>query len=294
MLRLARDLRDAAGAATLALGLYGAPIALALAQVGAGLEYVEVPEQAQRQATFLPVELPALAPVVADPPAATPAAAPPAAAPPAAAPPAAEPAPAADPEPVAEPEPAAEVAAEPAPLALAVVRDAARPAPPDAETREQILARIRARHAMAYPTARGGSDARRPGEGQQRGRRCEDASGAIVDRGGDSFAVERGLVDLYVNDLELAQKLASVAWHRDEEGKVDGFRIRRIRCGTVLDQAGFENGDVVHSVNGKKIRTVLGAIGAYRKLKRKEHLRVDLTRADGSARTLRFEITEER
>lgn len=125
---------------------------------------------------------------------------------------------------------------------------------------------------------------------QERTRSCEEGTGAIAALGGDRYTVERGLIDLYIGDLERAQGLASVAWHRDAGGRIDGFRIKRIRCGTVLYQAGFRDGDVVHSLNGQRIRTVLGAIGAYSKLKRKEELRVELTRGDGSQRRLRYTV----
>ena len=81
-----------------------------------------------------------------------------------------------------------------------------------------------------------------------------------------------------------------MAWHRSADGKVDGFRIRRIRCGGVLHEAGLRNGDVVHTVNGKPVRTLPQALGAYRRLRKKRVLWLEVTRR-GDTRTLRYLLT---
>ena len=302
---LLRDIRDATGAATISLTMFGLPVALALMQLSMTPDLgmlIDLPPA--REAAFV-MSMPALSMPAP--------AAPPEAAPPAAAPPGAARADRAD----ANTRPQSDTQADGAdavasdgPSAGDGAGDGTDAAPADPE----LLARTE-------PTAAGPTRApdlvraRRPSvPGPQviphvmrpdlfrerdlqaaaaapRGRRCEEQTGAIQDQGDGVYVVERKLVDMYVSDLELAESLASVSWHRDEEGRVDGFRIRRIRCGTVLAQAGFLNGDVVHSVNGHKVRTIFGAIAAYRRLKHKDYLRVDVTGPRGVDRQLKYRIS---
>jgi hypothetical protein len=281
---LARDARDAFGAAALTLASFGAPLVLALMALDhSPTVEVRVQDSGERSAVFALV-LPSdeasqpdpstgridgieatLEPLPPPPP-----------------PPAPEP----------EPEPSAEALAEASPAEEAAPGesvDALALAAAEGPFLGRRPALDPSRVRVALPPR--GSGAKSTAAKAPRKKRCEEPSEHIrmVDEG--TFEIARSLVDLYVGDLEKAQSLAYVAWHRDEEGKIDGFRIRRIKCGNVLDQAGFRNGDVVHSVNGKKIRTVFGAIAAYRRLKNKEHLKVDVTSEQGEGRQMKYRIS---
>ncbi len=108
--------------------------------------------------------------------------------------------------------------------------------------------------------------------------------------GENRFRVARDLVDHYTDDLAEAARLAAVYWHEDAEGKVDGFRIRRIKCGSVLYEAGLRNGDVIHTVNGRPVRNIPQALVAYRKLRKKRSLQLELTREGGSLE-LHYKLT---
>ena len=125
---------------------------------------------------------------------------------------------------------------------------------------------------------------------KKKGRKCVTPSGQISETSTNSYDVEKVLIDSYVDDLTKASTLAWTTWHTDAEGEVDGFTVKRIRCGSPLHEAGFRNGDVVHEVNGREIDSIPAAMRAYRRLKRKDTLKVDLTRKDGSARQLRYEL----
>ncbi|MEC7946362.1 MAG: hypothetical protein VX265_02275 [Myxococcota bacterium] len=126
--------------------------------------------------------------------------------------------------------------------------------------------------------------------GRRSGKRCLDPDPRIVAQGGDRFRIERDLVDSYTSDLKQAARLAWVGWHRDAAGDIQGFRVRRIRCGSVLHQAGFRNGDVVHAVNGKPVTSIPQALSAYRKLRKKRILNVEIKRR-GAIRKLRFRLS---
>lgn len=125
---------------------------------------------------------------------------------------------------------------------------------------------------------------------RKKGRECVEPTGLIEDKGGGEYGVSKDLVDTYANDLGAASTLAWASWHEDAAGETDGFRVRRIRCGSPLHEAGFRNGDVVHSVNGKEITTIPDAMFAYQKVKRRDSLKVSITRKDGSRQKLRYEL----
>jgi len=116
---------------------------------------------------------------------------------------------------------------------------------------------------------------------------CQDRVDGIDDIGEGHYRVERSVLDHYTR-LNEALKLAAVAWHRDERGKIDGFSVYRIRCGNPLAQVGLRNGDVIHSINGKRVRSIPHAILVVAKVKRKDRIHVI-----GSRRGERLDIVAE-
>ena len=192
------------------------------------------------------------------------------------------------------PEPAAEEADSP---------DAARAdAPAPAQTTPEAAPEPAAPLALRTPSARRGPIqplrldrnrvARPTGAKGRRGkkRKCLEADPRIVAKGADRFSVDRDLVDAYTSNLKTASKLAWVGWHRDDEGEIDGFRVKKIRCGSVLHQAGFRNGDIIHTVNGKPVTSIAQALSAYRKLRKKRTLNVEVQRK-GATRKMRYRLS---
>ncbi len=115
-------------------------------------------------------------------------------------------------------------------------------------------------------------------------RKCLDGTDDISEVGHNRYAVERDLVDHYAKDLEALSRLARVKWHENDAGKVDGFEVRRVRCGSVLHEAGLRNGDVVHAVNGRRIRSLARAIPLWWQIRRRPVVHVRITRGDESMR----------
>ncbi|MFA9462046.1 type II secretion system protein GspC [Thiohalorhabdus methylotrophus] len=68
-----------------------------------------------------------------------------------------------------------------------------------------------------------------------------------------------------------------------------GFRIVNIQPGSIYEELGLREGDVVQSVNGKDIRTPGQALNAYRELKSAEEFKVRLKR-NGQDRTLTYSV----
>jgi hypothetical protein len=124
----------------------------------------------------------------------------------------------------------------------------------------------------------------------KRGKKCLPDNDGIVQIDDATWRIDGGIVDYYVKHINQAQKLAWVGWNRGADGKVDGFKVKRMRCGSVLRQAGLENGDVIQSINGKTVHSIPTAISAYTKLRSKNVLRLTVER-DGEILHIKYKLT---
>ncbi len=72
--------------------------------------------------------------------------------------------------------------------------------------------------------------------------------------------------------------------HRGPDGLVDGWRLAGIRRGSLPDQIGIKNGDIIHSVNGQELD-----ISAWAALHDQTDFEVSLTRR-GQQQTLHYSL----
>jgi hypothetical protein len=135
------------------------------------------------------------------------------------------------------------------------------------------------------PAEKAGIKGRRP-----RGERkpCEPIE-EITSLAEDRWRVERDVVDYYAAHLRELQKQVAVSTHQDGTGKPDGVRVFLSRC-SLLRQAGIRHGDVIHSVNGRRVATLTDGIAAYLLLRNEDNLRVELTRKNGDRRTHHYRL----
>jgi hypothetical protein len=115
-------------------------------------------------------------------------------------------------------------------------------------------------------------------ERSPRERDCEDPTPMVSKVNDDTYSIDRDILELYANDYELLGRLGWVRVHENDRGRRDGFTIRGIRCGTLLQQVGLKNRDTIHSVNGKPVRNLFGALAAYRRFKRADVVELEITR----------------
>ncbi|MGC6510464.1 MAG: PDZ domain-containing protein [Myxococcota bacterium] len=121
-------------------------------------------------------------------------------------------------------------------------------------------------------------------------RDCSSKIKGVRQVGENRYVVPAAVVDTYVNDLKKAEKLAVVGW-ATKNGKKQGVRIRRIRCRSVLKDAGFKNGDVVLAVNNTPVDSYPKVLRAYLKVKRTDNRLTVKVRRNGKVFTLRYRLT---
>ncbi len=123
----------------------------------------------------------------------------------------------------------------------------------------------------------------------RRRRTCVEPTPGIARTGEYRYELERVLVEHYTTRPRRADQLARTSWHQTD-GQVDGFRVQKVRCGSPLHQLGFRNGDVVHAINGRTVTSTLQVLRTFRKLRRQDRLRVQITTRKGQQKVLRFTL----
>ena len=99
---------------------------------------------------------------------------------------------------------------------------------------------------------------------------------SIVQRTDVSWHVERRMVEFYANNPFKLRKLAGT-WTYKIDGKRVGFKVRPTECSILFD-AGFESNDVVTSINGVRVSTLLEALAAYFNLRGSSTFTVEILR----------------
>jgi type II secretory pathway component PulC len=90
--------------------------------------------------------------------------------------------------------------------------------------------------------------------------------------------VDRKVWEHSLQNLEEMSTMARVVPHTSPAGKVEGFRLMGIRSGTLPDQLGLQNGDIVRSVAGVELSTVEAALKIYADLQTREDFCISLVR----------------
>jgi hypothetical protein len=117
----------------------------------------------------------------------------------------------------------------------------------------------------------------------------EATEDGIEQIGDNKWAVPRSLLDKYIGDLSAASKLGRALLHRGPDGTYDGYRLSAIRRGSLADQLGIKNGDVIHSVNDSELNSMQAAMGAYNTMQNDSNFCLDVTRR-GEKQTLCYDV----
>ena len=197
-----------------------------------------------------------------------------------------------EPEPELEPEPDLVDVPEPPPEVAAAPQPAAAPAPVSPVRAAPVPAPIEASQPVSTASAKPATKTKTATKKRSRRRKdCSPDVSQIDAQGPRRWTVERDLIDHYAKNLDQAARLAYVDWARDPDGKIVGFEVHRIRCGSVLSAVGFEKGDVITAINGRSIHSIAGALRAYVALRLRRKLEVRVTRASGEQVKLRYRLT---
>ena len=161
------------------------------------------------------------------------------------------------------------------------------------ETREEYVARVEAAAAERKAALLAGKEENSGIQGRPpRGKRAPcDPLEEVVQTGPTSWTLERDIVDYYASHIKELDQQAVTKTMKDEENKPYGVRVYLPRC-SVLRSGGLLNGDVVTSVNGKKVATLPQAIKTWLAVRNKSNIVVEITRKDGSQVVHNYKIAK--
>lgn len=107
-------------------------------------------------------------------------------------------------------------------------------------------------------------------------REIPGAREAINCRGNDCTVDRKFIEKLLANPAQLVRQAKLIPAVKD--GDIRGFRLARLRRGTLLRLLGLHNGDTLLAVNGIKLDSMDRAVGLYAKLRRASDLNVTVER----------------
>ena len=111
----------------------------------------------------------------------------------------------------------------------------------------------------------------------------EGADDAIKCSSNNVCTVERAFMEkLLANPTQLMTQGKAMPY--DSRG-LKGFRLSRVRTGTIPKMLGLRTGDVITEVNGQPLGSIDGAMKLYTKLRRASHLQFEVIRNKGGERT---------
>ncbi len=100
--------------------------------------------------------------------------------------------------------------------------------------------------------------------------------------------VSRGLIERGIRDFPKLLSQARVVPHF-VDGKADGFVISSIVPGSLYDQVGLRNGDIIRKVNGQRVTSAQQAMAMYQALEKATSIDLEVLRA-GQALQLHYDI----
>jgi type II secretory pathway component PulC len=115
----------------------------------------------------------------------------------------------------------------------------------------------------------------------------------------DSFLTKDGSGTMIVSKFQMIgqmfkakdtlAKIKIVPLAGNEPNKLSGFRIDNVPSGSVIEEAGIKNGDIIYSVQGQRLQSMQSALSVFNRIQNQSRIEVVLLRNDQPV-TLRYEI----
>lgn len=149
-----------------------------------------------------------------------------------------------------------------------------------------LLRRNGVTEALRLPEA--GAGGLKGAKGREKEARPNQTQGAIRKVSPNRRKVERDYVNRQLQDLPALLQQAKAVPHK-VGGQHQGFKMVNIQPGSVYEQLGLKEGDVIKGVNGRNIRSPDQAMKAYKELRSQDRFRVQVQR-DGQSATLQYSV----
>ena len=119
-------------------------------------------------------------------------------------------------------------------------------------------------------------------------RKAGQETGAADGGAVETYKISRDFVQQSVNNIAGIMASVRVKPHF-EDGKPAGFQVTNIKSDSILKTMGFQDGDIIRSVNGREIRTAEDVMRLYNILKDSNLFSIGMIR-NKQPRTLNFKV----
>jgi general secretion pathway protein C len=128
----------------------------------------------------------------------------------------------------------------------------------------------------------------RPTKSKSRPSKLKKAGESVKKVNENEFEVERSAIEEQLNDKQALARQGRVVPNY-KNGKRDGLKLVGISPNSVYSQLGIQSGDVIQSVNGKKITTSQQAMELFDKMRSENKVSIEVERR-GQKRRMEYKI----
>jgi len=121
------------------------------------------------------------------------------------------------------------------------------------------------------------------------------STNSIVSRKGNQFQIDRSNINTHLGRLHEVLQQARVIPHRvnrDGVSVIEGYVFAKIDKGSIYEDLGFQEGDIIKSVNGEAVQNPQKALEMFEKFKTSSGLKV-LVERDGKAVEFEYGVNED-
>ncbi|MCX7926573.1 MAG: hypothetical protein N2606_00305 [Candidatus Omnitrophica bacterium] len=109
-------------------------------------------------------------------------------------------------------------------------------------------------------------------------------------KGADLFIINKyEMIAQLVREKELLSKLKVLPVAEQGSSKLRGFLLENVPAGSIIEQVGIQNGDIIYSVQGQPLTSIQEALNIFNRLPSQSQIEIVLVRGNDPI-TLRYEI----
>lgn len=135
---------------------------------------------------------------------------------------------------------------------------------------------LAARPAISSPTDLTGAR-RTPKIEPARARAAEGEQEGVKKTGENKYEIERSAIADQLSDPQVLAKQARIV-PNFKGNKTDGIKLIGVSPGSVYSKIGIQTGDIVHSINGKKITSQARALELLEQMRSENNVRIEVER----------------
>jgi len=115
-----------------------------------------------------------------------------------------------------------------------------------------------------------------------------DIAEGITQVGDDQFELSKDVLEGTMENPFMIMRGGQVV-PKIENGRIIGFRVKRVRPNSFYSKIGIKDGDIIHRINSVELNSPEGLLSLFQELKSAKSISVDVTRG-GQRQTLSYEV----